>query len=98
MLDAEARFVKPQNLTAIVERRVLIDSRPDLADVHLDALPRDRPAVTPLTLAPAARPLEDLFIMSEENSMKDIERQDNMVMSDQFIAELFHAQPALPSR
>jgi hypothetical protein len=83
---------------AIVEGRVLIDSRPDLADVHLDALPRDRPAVTPLTLSPAARPLEDLFIVSEENSMKGIERQDNLVLSDQFIAELFHAQAALSTQ
>jgi hypothetical protein len=30
--------------------------------------------------------------------MKGIERQDNLVLSDQFIAELFHAQAALYAR
>ena len=30
--------------------------------------------------------------------MKGIERQDNLVLSDQFIAELFHAQAALSTQ
>ena len=76
----------------------MIDSRPDLADIHLDAVPRNRPAVAPLALAPSARSLEDLFIVSDENSMKGIVRQDNLVLSDQFIAELLHAQATLSTQ
>jgi hypothetical protein len=76
----------------------LIDSGPDLADVYLDALPGNRSAVAPFALAPPARPLEDLFIVSSKNSMKGIERQDNLVLSDQFVAELFHAQAALSTQ
>jgi hypothetical protein len=57
--------IKAQDLVAaaIVDRSVLIDSGPDLADIHLDALPRDRPAVAPFALAPPPRPLEDLLVM-----------------------------------
>jgi hypothetical protein len=59
---------------AIVDRGVLIDARPDLADVHLNAIARDGTAVAACSLAPPARSLQNLIAMADECPMDGVER------------------------
>src|SRR5215217_7793731 len=59
---------------AIVDRRVLVDARPDLTDVHLDAIAWDGTAVAACSLAPPARSLQNLLAVPDECPMDRIER------------------------
>jgi hypothetical protein len=80
---------------AIVDRGVLVDAKPDLADVHLDTVPGERAAVAACPLAPPARPLENLLVVADECPIDCVERQRQIVLPDQLIVQLFDAEPPL---
>jgi hypothetical protein len=77
---------------AIVDRGVLVDAWPDLADVHPDAVPGDRAAAASFALAPPS--LQRLLAMTDERPMNSIERERQVVLPYQLSAIQLRARPS----
>ena len=80
---------------AIVDRRVLVEPRSDLADVHLDAVAGDRPRIALPTLSHQPRPLQPVQPVPAESLVDRVDRQAEAVQPDQLVPEALDAQLAV---
>jgi hypothetical protein len=77
---------------AVIDGRVLVKRGRDLADIHLNAIARYRPAIAFRALAHQSWALEAVLAMLGQHSMKGVQRQAQPVISKEFIAQLLDAE------
>src|SRR4051812_43053461 len=80
---------------AVVNGCVLVGTWADLADLHLHAVAGHWSVVAGLSFDPSPGPLENLLPMADKHAMDRVERQRQIVLTDEFVAELLDPELAL---
>lgn len=72
-----------------------VHARADFADVHLHPIARHRSTIAELSSDAPPRPLEHLLAVTDEHAMDGVERQRQIVLTDELIAELLDPELAV---
>jgi hypothetical protein len=75
----------------------MVHARADFADVHLHPITRHGAARAELASDPPPRRREHLLAVTDEQAVDGVERQRQIVLTDEFIAELLDPELAVAS-